>query len=142
MAQAEFHEVLNVDKDKLFTVITRYEEYPKFVEGCTAAKVERKGPGQARVSYHVSMMKDVNYTLDHKEDPSKGKVEWTLVESDSFKQNKGLWELKSAGHGKTEVRYVLEVEFNFPIPGLILNRLVNGRLPSMVNSFVKQASKA
>jgi ribosome-associated toxin RatA of RatAB toxin-antitoxin module len=57
MAQAEFHEVLSVDKDKLFSVITKYEDYPKFVDGCTAVKVDRKSPNQALVTYNVSMMK-------------------------------------------------------------------------------------
>ena len=87
------------------------------------------------------MMKDVQYVLDHVEDKTNGIVSWTLVESDSFKKNNGRWELKAAGPGKTDVRYELEIEFNFPVPGLILNRLVKGSLPSMVNGFVKQTKK-
>ena len=35
MAQAEIHEVLTVDRDKFFDAVTKYEEYPKFVDGCT-----------------------------------------------------------------------------------------------------------
>lgn len=135
MAQAEFHEVLNVDKDKLFNVIVRYEDYPQFVEGCSAVKVERKGPGKARVTYNVSMMKDVTYTLDLTEDPAAGTVRWSLVDSDVFKKNDGLWELKPAGAGKTDVRYSLDVDFKIPVPGFILGRLVKGNLPSMVKSF-------
>ena len=77
MAQAEIHEVLTVDKGKLWDAIVRYEDYPKFVDGCTGVKVERKGAGHARATYNVSMMKDVTYTLDHKEDKDKGVVEWT-----------------------------------------------------------------
>jgi ribosome-associated toxin RatA of RatAB toxin-antitoxin module len=141
MASAEFHETLSVDKDKLFQAITRYEDYPQFVEGCTGVKVERKGSGQARVTYDVSMMKDITYTLDHREDEASGVVEWSLVESDAFKKNNGRWQLKSAGPGKTDVHYALEVEFKFPVPGFILSRLVKGSLPSMVESFRKRASK-
>jgi len=43
------------------------------------------------------------------------------------------------GPGKTDVLYELEIEMNFPVPGLIMNRLVKGSLPSMVKGFVKQA---
>jgi ribosome-associated toxin RatA of RatAB toxin-antitoxin module len=139
MAQAEIKEVLGVDKNKLFDVITRYEDYPKFVDGCNAVQVERKGPGHARVTYQVSMMKDFSYILDLREDRENGRVEWTLVESDMFKTNNGVWELKSAGAGKTEAFYKLEVEFKIPVPSLILNRLVKGNLPSMLKSFEKQA---
>jgi ribosome-associated toxin RatA of RatAB toxin-antitoxin module len=141
MAQAEFHEVIAADKDKLFEVISRYEDYPQFLEGCTGAKVERKGTGQARVTYNVSMMKDITYTLDHREDASAGVNEWSLVESDAFKKNTGRWVLKSAGPGKTDVLYTVEIDFKFPVPGFILNRIVKGSLPSMIESFRKKASK-
>ena len=139
MASAEFNEVIEVDKDKLFTVITKYEEYPQFVDGVTSVHVERKGPGHARVKYHVSMMKDVQYTLDLHEDSATGVVHWTLVESDFFKKNDGRWEIKHSAPGKTHVKYILDVEFKIPVPGLILNRLVKGSLPSMVKSLQKRA---
>ena len=142
MAKAEFHEVIDVNKDKLFEAITKYEDYPQFVEGVESIKVERKGTGQARVSYRVNMMKQVNYTLDHNEDPNTGIVQWTMVKSDSFKINNGRWEIKAAGPSKTDVKYELEIEFNFPVPGFILNRLVKGSLPSMVKSFAKRAGRS
>jgi ribosome-associated toxin RatA of RatAB toxin-antitoxin module len=141
MAKAEIHEVVSADKDKLFQAISRYEDYPQFVDNCKSAKVERKGTGQARVDYHVSLIKDVNYTLDHREDPGAGVMEWTLVGSDTFKVNNGKWQLTSVGPGKTDVKYSLEVEFKIPVPGLILNRLIKGPLPSMVKSFVDRANQ-
>ena len=141
MANAEISEIVNVDKDKLFAAVIGYENYPKFVEGVTKVTVERKAPGRARVTYHVSMMKDVVYTLDHVEDPEKGEVTWELVESRDMKKNKGTWSLTSAGAGKTQVDYDIEIEFNFPIPGFILNRLIKGSLPAMLKNFEKQAKK-
>ena len=141
MAQADIQKTVEVDRGKLFSAITRYEDYPKFVDGCTRVEVERKGPGSARVTYHVSMMKDVTYTLDHVEDAESGKVEWKLVKSDSLKGNVGRWILKDAGKGKTEVHYEIDIDFSFPVPGFILSKLVKGSLPSMIESFVKQARK-
>ncbi len=140
MAQAEFHEVLTVNKEKLFSTITNYESYPQFVEGCTAVKVEKRSDGNVRVVYHVDMMsKSLSYTLDHKEDAEKGVIEWNLVESNFFKKNDGKWELKKVAGEKTDVRYALDVEFKIPVPGFVLNRLVKGNLPGMVKSFEKQA---
>jgi ribosome-associated toxin RatA of RatAB toxin-antitoxin module len=141
MAKAEIHEIVNADKDKLFQAISRYEDYPQFVENCKSAKVERKGSGKARVAYHVSLIKDVRYVIDHTEDAQAGTVSWSLVESDTFKTNNGRWELKSLGPGKTDVKYFLELDFKIPVPGLILNRLIKGPLPSMVKSFVDRANK-
>lgn len=140
MAQAEIHEVLPVDKDKFFETVVRYEEYPKFVDGCASVKVERKGPGKARVTYLVQMMgKDVDYVLDHEEDPATGVVHWQLVESSIFKKNVGRWEIRPSGAGKADVRYSLDLEFKIPVPGFILNRLVKGSLPGMLRSFEGRA---
>lgn len=140
MAQTEYRDVLAVDKEKLFAVIVQYNDYPKFVEGCTFAHAEPRSDGSVRVSYRVSMMsQEITYTLDHRADPETGKIEWNLVESNFFKKNKGHWELKSLGKGKSDVVYTLDVEFKVPVPGFILNRLVKGSLPGMVKNFEKQA---
>ena len=141
MAQAEYHEVLSVAKDKLLSAITQYEDYPQFIDGCKSVEVERQASGVVRVAYHVNLMsQDVMYTLDHRENRETGCVEWSLVESNFFKKNNGKWEVKPAGTGKTDVLYSLEVEFKVPVPGFILNRLVKGSLPGMVKSFEKQAN--
>jgi len=140
MAQAEFREVLSVDREKLFSVIEHYEDYPQFVDGCEAVSVERLSDEVIRVHYKVNIMsQDVRYTLDHKGNRETGKLEWSLVESNFFKRNKGCWELKPAGTGKTDVLYSLEIEFKVPVPGFILNKLVKNSLPGMVKSFEKQA---
>ncbi len=142
MAKADIQKTVDVEKAKLFSAITRYEEYPKFVDGCTGVQVERKGPGHARVTYKVSMMRDIQYTLDHVEDEASGRVEWKLVASDSLKANTGRWILKDAGTGKTAVAYEIDIDFNFPVPGFVLSKLVKGSLPSMIEGFVKRARKA
>ena len=139
MAVAEIKETLNVDKDQLFAAICRYEDYPKFVDGVKSVKVERKGPGVTKAMYHVNMLKDVTYSLDIKDNAESGVIEWSLIESDFFKINNGRWELKSVGPGKTEAHYRLEIEFKFPVPGMILNKLIKNQLPAMIKSFEKQA---
>lgn len=142
MAQAEIRETLNVDKDKLYQVVIHYEDYPQFVTGCRSVEVERKAPGHCRVTYHVSMIKEVTYTVEQREDPETGIVEWSLVESDFLKKNSGRWQLQSAGPGRTNVYYSVEVEFKIPVPSLILNRLIKGSLPEMVHSFYERALSA
>jgi ribosome-associated toxin RatA of RatAB toxin-antitoxin module len=143
MAQAEHHEVLAVEKDKLLNTITHYEDYPKFVEGCTSVKIEHPSSEVTRVTYHVNMMsQDIVYTLDHKVDRASGNVEWTLIDSNFFKKNNGHWAVKSVGANKSDVIYALDVEFKIPVPGFILNRVVKSQLPAMVRSFEKRANLA
>lgn len=142
MARADFSEVLKVDKEKLFEMITRYEEYPQFVEGCTSAQVERLSATTAKVTYHVSMIKDVVYTLEHTEDRDAGRMSWKLIEGDVMKKNNGFWQLKDAGDGRTEVRYEVEVDFSIPAPGFIVNKLVKASLPKMIRGFADRANRS
>ena len=57
MAEAEFHDVLSVDRERLFKVVTCYENYPDFVDGVTGVDVQRQGEG--RDSCHLSNQCDV-----------------------------------------------------------------------------------
>ena len=139
MAEAQIHEVLGASKEKLFKAVTQYEHYPQFVDGCKSVKVDRATPGRTRVTYNISMMKDITYTLDHTEDLVSGLVTWSLVESDAFKRNIGRWEIKEAGPEKSDVQYKVELDFKFMVPGFVLNKLVKGSLPSMLKSFEKRA---
>ncbi|MEN9724266.1 MAG: hypothetical protein RJB38_2252 [Pseudomonadota bacterium] len=139
MAQAEHQQVVSVDRDRFFQAITKYEDYPAFVDGCNSIQVERKGPGEARTHYQMTIVRDVQYTLDHKEFPDQGKMEWSLVKSDMLKKNSGRWELTALGDGKTQVKYAVEIEFAIPVPGFILNQLVKSSIPSMIKSFEKRA---
>ena len=140
MAKAELNEVWDVDIEKLWNVIIRYEDYPKFVTGCTKTEVNRTADS-VKVQYHVSVMsKDILYSVDIKEDAAQKKLTWKLTESGFFSKNEGGWELKKEGE-KTRVRYSLDMEFKMYVPGFILKTLVSGSLPTMVRSFINQAKK-
>ena len=142
MAKAEHKQVAPVSREELFQTIVAYESYPKFLKDCSAVSVERKGPGRARAKYEVELMgQKITYTLDHEEDLSSGVVKWDLVESNFFKINRGGWKLAEKGAAACDAHYTLEVEFKVPVPGFILNRMIKGALPEMVDGFVKQTVK-
>jgi len=141
VASAEFHEELKVDADKLFQVVVDYPSYAQFLDGCTGVEVHSKEPGKARATYHVSMMKEVSYTVDHVEDSQAGTMNWTLVKSDAMTKNSGSWKITPRGPGKCDVLYKVEIEFKIPVPGFILNRLIKGSLPAMIKSFEERARK-
>lgn len=139
MAQAEIKEVLSVDSEKLFQVITDYENYPDFVDACSGTKVGKREGGKVQVTYSVNLIKEVSYTLEHIENKEAGTMSWRLVSSEFLKKNTGSWKIKALGPGKCEVLYNLEIEFKIPVPGLILNSLVKKSLPGMMRNFEKRA---
>ena len=141
MATAKFEKDIKVDIKKLFQVIIRYEDYPKFVDGCTEVRVESRKPPKTRVFYKVSKMKEIEYTLEHEELESEGVIRWTLVSSNAFKKNSGRWTLKDLGGGKVHVDYEVDIDFSIPVPGFVLKKLIAGSLPDMVQGFVDYANR-
>ena len=70
--------------------------------------------------------------------PNK-KIEWSFVEGDIFKDNKGSWTFTAEGKDKTKAVYDIEVEFGIFVPGLITKKLIGSNLPSMMKKFKERA---
>lgn len=132
-------EVMDVDLDSLWAVITDYEGYADFVDGLAGTKIiERKG-NEVFVEYHINMMgKDFKYVLCHKETPKKA-LKWHMVEGSFFKSNDGSWALKDLGDGQVEATYTVEVGFPLLVPKMITNALVVSSLPKMLEGFAARA---
>jgi len=135
MAFFEFKEKVLVDSEKLFSAVSKYEEYPEFLQGCRSVTVARKEPGRAIAEYVVSIMKEVSYTLEHAENKINKCIKWTLVESDFFTKNNGSVDIQEIGAGKSEVRFAVDVEFKMFIPGFILKGLVKKSIPHIIDAF-------
>jgi coenzyme Q-binding protein COQ10 len=139
MASAERVEKVDVPFKKLFDVIADFSSYPKFVSGMKAVREEAPNAW----FFDVEMVKRVQYVLqfDKSLDESKGHgtIKWTLKQSEFFKKNNGLWEIKSLGPSQSEVKYLLDVEFNFYAPSLVLKGLVGSAVPKTIKDFVAEA---
>ena len=141
MAQAEHEKKFDVSADQYYQVITQYEKYSEFVDGMKRVTVERAGD-KIIGHYELSMMsKDMSYDLSIFENPKDKIVSWTLLKSDFFKVNNGKWTIQALGDHQCQVRYSLEVDFNFSVPGFLLRGLVKGTLPTMMNSFYERAKQ-
>ena len=138
MATATRTEIVDVDINKLYDVITDYAKYADFVDGVSSTKVISQSDTSAKVEYSVNMIKSFKYTLAiTQERPTK--VSWVLDSGDLFKKNDGQWILKDLGDKKTEVTYTLEVDFKMFAPNSILTALTQKNLPIMMQSFFKRA---
>ncbi len=140
MAKASRTEVFDIDINKLYDVIVDFESYPEFVLGVNEIKVHDMTDESGVVEYSIDMIKKLNYHLDM-EMSRPSKVAWRFKKGDLFKINDGGWDLKDLGDGKTEVTYSLEIEVKGFIPGskMIVNKLTETSLPSMMKSFYERA---
>lgn len=135
MAGAKHTTVLDVSLDALWEVITDYENYPKFVEGCESVTITKKEGKSVYADYVVSMFgKKVNYTLKHTENPKKS-LKWAMTEGEFFKSNDGGWDLKPKGDDQVEATYTVDVGFPLLVPKSIVNTLTGTQLPKMMKAF-------
>ncbi len=140
MASAQIEETLPVSRKRLLDVIRAYDEYPEFVDGVKKIQVERLSEQKAHVTYHIHIVREAKYILEIEENPEQGKVSWKLHgTSDLFQKNSGFWEIEEVGPNESRVKYGIEVEFNIPVPGFILNKLVKGNLPKVLENFKNRA---
>ena len=137
MAGATRSIVINAPMEKIFGIITDYEKYTFLPEVKTVKILERKG-SDVKVLYEANVVKLIKYTLWHQHDAPK-KMTWSFVEGDFMRDNKGSWVLESAGEGKTQVTYNIEITLGPLVPKAIVNALVDSSLPKMLEGFKKRS---
>lgn len=134
MAQAQKTEIWDYPATAIYDVIVDYNSYPKFVEGMDEVSILEGDESGARVSYQLTVIKKVNYTVKLTHDRPNG-TSWVLEGGDLFKVNQGFWKLNDLGDGRTEVTFSLEVDIKGFVPKSIINRLTTKNLPKMMQSF-------
>lgn len=137
MPEATRTETWDAPIEKIYEVITKYENYPDFVDGCSAVNVLDFNEDGARVEFSLNFIKKFKYILALKHE-KPNKVSWEFESGDIFKKNSGSWELNDLGNGKTEVNYGLEVAVKGFAPKSLVNTLTSKNLPAMLASYHKQ----
>lgn len=148
MAEATLTRVLDVSLEDLYATINDYKSYPEFVDACDRVEVLSQSETEAHVRYHINLMKEISYELKHQMVPPGGslgpdaaRVSWTLGKSAFLNSNNGGWELKRQGKNKVEATYRLEIDFAFPAPGFVINKLIKSSLPALLDAFEERASE-
>jgi ribosome-associated toxin RatA of RatAB toxin-antitoxin module len=137
MPEATRTETWDAPIEKIYEVITNYENYPDFVDGCSGVNVLEFSEEGARVEFSLNLIKKFKYILTLKHE-KPNKIRWEFESGDIFKMNNGSWNLTDLGNGKTEVRYGLEVAVKGFAPKSLVNTLTTKNLPVMLASYHKQ----
>lgn len=136
MSNLRTEHIFNGSIEAVFSGITKYQEYPKYLPGVT--KIELL-PGKTAnavccARYELNIVKTFYYTLEmFQEAPAK--IWWHLVESNLMKHNSGSWELKAQGKTKTKAIYSLDVKFKGLVPSALTDQIAKANLPQMMDGF-------
>lgn len=137
MAEASSEIIINAPIATVYEAISDLESYPDFMDDVKGVSVKKKGK-KVEAHFQLSLIKTFQYTLLFEMTPNK-KVEWSFVEGDIFKDNKGSWTFSAEGKDKTKAVYTIEVEFGIFVPSLITKKLIGSNLPSMMKKFKERA---
>ena len=138
MAAASKTVTIDAPVEKVFEVISAYDQYPQFLSEVKELRTSNRQGNKVDVHYKVEVMKTIRYTLRMNEEPPR-KVSWSFVEGDFMKDNQGSWTLEPEGDGKTKATYSIEMKLGALVPGSIVKALVETSLPKMLEAFKKRA---
>ena len=130
--------VIDAPIEKVFDVLTAYEEYPEYLSEVKGVKTSNRQGNQVEVHYEVDVIKRISYSLKMTEERPK-KLSWTFIKGEFMKDNQGSWVLEPEGEGKTKVTYTVEMALGALVPKSIVSALVETSLPKMLDATKKRA---
>lgn len=143
MASAERKEIYPVSLEQFYRSILDFENYPNFISSISKVEVREKTASSAKLYFEVEMIKKVHYEISLNfsinEAKNQAKMSWTLDSSPFFKLNNGSWDLQAKSPSSVQAFYKLELDFVFPVPGLLLRGLVAKALPQAMEDFYLHA---
>jgi coenzyme Q-binding protein COQ10 len=137
MASATRSIVIDAPAERVFDVIVDYERYPEFLSEVKSIRTSDRQGNQVNIHYEVDVMKRIRYTLHMTEDRPRG-LQWTFVEGEVLKDNRGGWVLEAMGEAKTNAIYTVEVALGLLVPRTLVTAMVESSLPKMLQAFKKR----
>jgi len=138
MAGATESIVMEVSPEKIYEIVTDFENYSEFLPEMRQVEVLKKSATAAQARFTIKIIKTVQYTLDYKLTPNE-KVSWSFVEGNLFKDCKGSWRFEELEAGVTEATYNVDIDFGRFVPKMITDKLAGSNLPSMMKQFKDRA---
>lgn len=123
--------------ETVYDVITDFASYPDFLGETKGVVIHKETAKHAQVTFKISIIKKITYTLDIKMAQDKG-ISWNLVKGDIMKKNSGRWKL-TKNKGGTKADYEIVMDFGGMVPKAISSRLIGSNLPSMMKAFRDRA---
>ena len=121
-----------------YDLVTSFEQYPDFVGDIREARVLAHKGKTWDVWFKARVITDIEYTLRLTGKPGES-LTWTLLESPIMSANTGGWALAELPGGRTRATYSVELALTRAVPGTVTRMLVQARLPSMLQDWVKRS---
>jgi ribosome-associated toxin RatA of RatAB toxin-antitoxin module len=123
--------LVNAPQELAFAVLWDVTRYPEFLSDVVDVIAEPgDSPGEQIVHYVVRAPRKLEYSLLMRA-VAPERIDWTLLESDLQRQNRGSWVFSLAPDGAL-LTLEIQMEFKLPVPDVIMKKLVEFNLPVMM----------
>lgn len=141
MPTVEVNQVVSAPIDAVYRVVTKMEDYPRFMKTIKAIRVLEQGEGYTVSDWDARLQgarfhwveKDLFY-------PAEYRITYDQIEGD-LKVFRGYWQLEAVPEG-TRVTLVTEFEFGVPMLSSLLNPVakvaIKDNAKSMLNGIAKE----
>jgi ribosome-associated toxin RatA of RatAB toxin-antitoxin module len=132
--------LVNYSTQHMFDIVNDIESYPKYMEGCSAAKIlKREGDYvEARLELSKGGMTQHFVTRNQLQAPER--MTMILVEG-PFKRLEGCWQFTSLGENACKVNFELEFELSNKLLGFAMGKLFEGVANKQVEALCNRAKQ-
>ena len=131
--------LFHADLDTVHKVLLDTEQYPRFIQSISSARVIHKRENESEVSFKAKVaLFSFEYSI------KTNKVSASHI---TFEQNKGFfsfldgeWRLKEV-NGKVVAKYVVNVTLPPLVSGKLVKKAINLYFPNMLNDFKNEIEK-
>ncbi len=116
-------EMFRTTPNKLFTLLTDYENYPKLIPEIKQVKVERIAPNVVLLKEKFAFLIEIQLITRIYEYPHN-KIIWELENSNVFQTNSGSWELKELEENFTNLIYQVKFSLKIAFPDFIIRNVL------------------
>jgi len=125
--------VVKAPPEKVFHVLTDYQNAPRIFSNLTSCKVLKEEPGRKIVKFGAKVAGNLwkfDYVLALTE-KSPQRIEWKRV-SGAFKANEGFWQLDPIEGGKaTAVTYAKHIDGGLFFPKALVLKTIESTVPTI-----------
>jgi ribosome-associated toxin RatA of RatAB toxin-antitoxin module len=138
--------MFNVEEtpQRAFTVLTGYEQIPRYMPDVRRSRVIERGEGRAVVEQEAEarvlmFSKRIHLVLDVSEGPET--IRFRDRCGKSFAHYEGAWTLTAAGANRVTVRYELAAKPAFDVPEFLLKRLLRRDAQEMIRRLREEMTR-
>jgi ribosome-associated toxin RatA of RatAB toxin-antitoxin module len=132
--------IVGHDVHKVYALVERIEDYPRFLPWCVRAEVHERSLGSARATLTVGVRGLRQSFTTQNVNRRDESIDMRLVHG-PFRHFSAVWRFKALAPGACTIEFSLEYQFSNRALGKVLEPLFDNIADTMVDAFTRRADE-